>query len=66
MGKRIKIKKTEGGSIISIDTSLMYQPKYVFLAGWATGILTTYVLKKINRYMAEKIVNRIWSKKKKD
>ena len=64
MGKRIKFNKTDNGSIISIDTSIMYQPKYVFIAGWLTGMLTTYVLKKTNKYLSEKIVDRFFKKKK--
>ena len=64
MGKRVNIKKTNTGSVITIDTSIMYQPKYIFIAGWLTGITTTYLLNKLNKYLSEKVVDRYFKKKK--
>ena len=61
MSKCIKIDRENGS--ICLNTGIVHQPKYIFMAGFVTGLITNYVVKKSYNCLVKKICDRIWKKK---
>ena len=58
----LRINKENGS--ICMSSGLIHQPKYIFIAGFLTGVATNYIIKKGYNYIVKNICNNIFKKKK--